>query len=165
MKRNWTKSRSTLCIIGASARPPVTHPPVQLLSVMFEGCQGMSWIGHPWLPRGARHAWSCTLRKLYFLSYWMGYDHGDSFPFDFEPNGIPFGSKSKGKLSPRSYPIQFERKRNTSNLSVGQKESAAGSARNTPPCVGSVRWRHLCCGGRDGNCRNLAPGKKISVSG
>ena len=26
---------------------------------------------------------------------WMGYDRGDSFPFDFEPNGIPFGSKSK----------------------------------------------------------------------
>ena len=31
----------------------------------------------------------------------MGYDDGDSFPFDFEPNGIPFDSKSKGKLSPR----------------------------------------------------------------
>ena len=40
----------------------------------------------------------------------MGYDRGDSFPFDVEPNGIPFGSKSKRKLSPRSYPIQFERK-------------------------------------------------------
>ena len=39
----------------------------------------------------------------------MGYDRGDSFPFNFESNGIPFGSKSKGKLSPRSYPIQFER--------------------------------------------------------
>ena len=24
----------------------------------------------------------------------MGYDRGDSFPFDFEPNGIPFGSKA-----------------------------------------------------------------------
>ena len=24
----------------------------------------------------------------------MGYDRGDSFPFDFKPNGIPFGSKS-----------------------------------------------------------------------
>ena len=48
----------------------------------------------------------------------MGYDRGDSFPFDFEPNGNPFGSKSKGKLSPRSYPIQFERKWNTSFLSV-----------------------------------------------
>ena len=28
----------------------------------------------------------------------MGYDRGDSFPFDFEPNGFPFGSKLKGKL-------------------------------------------------------------------
>ena len=28
----------------------------------------------------------------------MGYDRGDSFPFDFEPNGFAFGSKSKGKL-------------------------------------------------------------------
>ena len=28
----------------------------------------------------------------------MGYDRGDSFYFDFEPNGISFGSKSKGKL-------------------------------------------------------------------
>ena len=33
-------------------------------------------------------------RKLdfHFLSYWMGYDRGDSFPFDFEPNEIPFGT-------------------------------------------------------------------------
>ena len=37
----------------------------------------------------------------------MGYDGGDSFPFNFELNGIPFGSKSKGKLSPPSYLIQF----------------------------------------------------------
>ena len=40
----------------------------------------------------------------------MGYDREDSFHFNFESNGIPFGSKSTGKLSPRSYPIQFERK-------------------------------------------------------
>ena len=46
----------------------------------------------------------------------MGYDRGDSF--DFEPNGFPFGSESKGKLFPRLYPIQFERKWNTSFLSV-----------------------------------------------
>ena len=38
----------------------------------------------------------------------MGYDHGDSFPFDFEPNGIPFGSKSKRKLSPWSYLKKME---------------------------------------------------------
>ena len=48
----------------------------------------------------------------------MEYDRGDSFPFDFEPNGFPSGSKPKGKLSPRSEPIQFERKWNTSFLSV-----------------------------------------------
>ena len=42
-----------------------------------------------------------TLRKLYFrfLSNWMGYDHGVSIPFDFEPNGNPFGSNSREKLS------------------------------------------------------------------
>ena len=40
----------------------------------------------------------------------MGDDGGDSFLIDFESNRIPFGSKSKGKLSPRSYPIQVERK-------------------------------------------------------
>jgi len=33
-----------------------------------------------------------------FLPHLMGYDRGDSFPFDFEPNEIPFSSKSKGKL-------------------------------------------------------------------
>ena len=48
----------------------------------------------------------------------MGYERGDSFPFDFELNGIPFGFKSKGKLSPRSYPIQCERKWKYSFLSA-----------------------------------------------
>ena len=27
----------------------------------------------------------------------MGYDRGESFPYDFEPNRIPFGSRSIGK--------------------------------------------------------------------
>ena len=49
----------------------------------------------------------------------MGYDRGESFSFDFsEANGFPFGSKLNGKLSPRSYPIQFEKKWNTSFISV-----------------------------------------------
>ena len=54
-----------------------------------------------------------TLRKLYFhfLSYWMGYDRGYSFHFDFlNQMEIHLVQKSKGKLSPRSYPIQYERK-------------------------------------------------------
>ena len=25
----------------------------------------------------------------------MGYDRGDSFPFNFEPNGFPFGSENR----------------------------------------------------------------------
>ena len=43
----------------------------------------------------------------------MEYDRGD-----FEPNGFIFGSKSKGKRSPRSYLIQAERKWKYSFLSV-----------------------------------------------
>ena len=38
----------------------------------------------------------------------MEYVRGDSFPYEFEQNRIPLGSKSKGKLSSRSYSIQFE---------------------------------------------------------
>ena len=48
----------------------------------------------------------------------MGYDCGDSYPFDFQLNWFPFGSKSKGELSPRSYPIQCERKWKYSFLGV-----------------------------------------------
>ena len=48
----------------------------------------------------------------------MGYNYDDSFPFDLEPNGIPFGSESEGKLSPRSYPIKCDRKWKHSFLSV-----------------------------------------------
>ena len=48
----------------------------------------------------------------------MGYDRGDINSFDFESNRILFSSKLKGILSPRSYPIQFERKWESSFLSV-----------------------------------------------
>ena len=67
-----------------------------------------------------------ALRKayFYFLSHSMGYDRGDSFPFDFKPNGIPIGSKSKVKLSLRSYPIQCERKLKYSFVSVRMYVSA-----------------------------------------
>ena len=66
-----------------------------------------------------RSSFSYTQKLLfYFLSNWMGYGRGDSFPFDFEPNGFPFCSKSKGKLSPRSYPIQCERNWKYSFVSV-----------------------------------------------
>ena len=51
----------------------------------------------------------------------MGYDRDKSLPFDFEPNGILFGSKSLGKLSPRSYTIHSKRKWKYSFVSVGEK--------------------------------------------
>ena len=47
----------------------------------------------------------------------MEYDRDDSFTFNFEQNGISFGSKSIGKLSSRSYSIQFERKWKSNFLS------------------------------------------------
>ena len=57
----------------------------------------------------------------------MRYDRGDSLPFDFEPNGNPFGSKLKGKLSPQSYPIQCERKWKYSFLSVHAGKTLSNS--------------------------------------
>ena len=55
----------------------------------------------------------------------MGYDRGDSFPCNFESNGVPFYSKLKGKLSPRSYPIKCERKwKHTRFLSVQEELDA-----------------------------------------
>ena len=42
------------------------------------------------------------------LSNSIKYDRSHSFLFDFEPNGIPSSEKWKGKLSPKSYSIQFE---------------------------------------------------------
>ena len=65
----------------------------------------------------------------------MGYDRGDSFPFDFEPIGIPFGLKSKGKLSPRSYPIQCERKWKYSFLSVALSTLPRALCRLIQRCV------------------------------
>ena len=55
-----------------------------------------------------------ALRKLYFyfLSRWMGYDRGDSFPFDFEPNGIPFGSNRKQNCHHDHIPFSVKGNRN-----------------------------------------------------
>ena len=36
-----------------------------------------------------------TIFPFNFISHWMGYDRGDSFPFDFEPNGDPFRSENR----------------------------------------------------------------------
>ena len=71
------------------------------------------------------------LRKLNFnfLSNQMGYNRGDSFPFDFEQHGISFSSKSKGKLSPQLFPIRYERKLKSSlffSLRVSLQEQING---------------------------------------
>ena len=63
----------------------------------------------------------------------MGYDRGHSFPFYFKPNGTPFGSKLEGKLSPRSYPIQCERKCKHSFLSVIFKKMSISLLIDLPP--------------------------------
>ena len=34
-------------------------------------------------------------------------DRGDSFPFDFEPNGIPFGSENRTESCPHDHLIPF----------------------------------------------------------
>ena len=41
----------------------------------------------------------------------MGYDRGDMFPFDFEPNGIPFVSENRKETCPHDH-IPFNLKGN-----------------------------------------------------
>ena len=61
----------------------------------------------------------------------MGYDRRDSFPFNYEPNGILFGAKSKGRLSPQSYPIQFESKWKYSFLSAEIENNRKNAHKST----------------------------------
>ena len=63
----------------------------------------------------------------------------DQIPFYYEPNGFPFGSKSKGKLSPRSYPIQCERKWKHSSLSAGRKFASGICQQQRNPLLILVR--------------------------
>ena len=74
----------------------------------------------------------------------MGYDCSNSLPFDFEPNGKPFGSKSKGKLLLRSYPIQCERKWKYSFLSVHMPLGLNGAKLGAPlEPMGTMYCREL----------------------
>ena len=89
----------------------------------------------------------------------MGYDLGDSFPFHFEPNRFPFGSKSKGKLSPRSHLIQFERKWKYSFLSV-QRDTAtvretAVSRHSSVYSLKPLDTIELCCSRGFRGCAEL----------
>ena len=57
----------------------------------------------------------------FFLLFFYCLSISQLYLIDFEPNGIPFGSKSKRKLSPRSHPSQCGRKWKHSFL--GTKEN------------------------------------------
>ena len=48
-----------------------------------------------YMPRGSEPLIQPRSKKTVFLSHLMEYDRGESFPFDFEPNGIPFGSENR----------------------------------------------------------------------
>ena len=69
---------------------------------------------------------ACVIGEVHWENYcsisfhieWDMIVYSDSIPFDFDTNRISFGSKSIGKLSLRSYPIQCEKKWNHSFLSV-----------------------------------------------
>ena len=74
----------------------------------------------------------------------MGYDHGDSFPFDFEPNGFPFGLKSKVELFPRSNPIQLERKWNTSFLSIHTYKLTEKLSQKGPVQTWPLQIEYVC---------------------
>ena len=86
----------------------------------------------------------------------MGYDRGDSFPFDFEPNGIPFGLNSKGNLSPPSYPIHCERKWKYSFLSARQNFGVALQFKLT-----ESRKLNLASNLKDLNLDKLVWGNKV----
>ena len=80
-----------------------------------------NWEGSKWTGKSGVTTpdFAHTEKTIFpFLSCWMGFDRGDIFPFDFEPNWNPLDLKSKGKLSPRSYSIQCEKKWKYSFLSV-----------------------------------------------
>ena len=54
----------------------------------------------------------------------MGYDRKDIFPFDFEINGIPFGSKNRMENSPHDHiPFNVKGKGNTAFSVIDRKTS------------------------------------------
>ena len=59
----------------------------------------------------------------------MGYDRGDSFPFDFEPNGFLFGSENRKENCHHDH-IPFN---------VKGKEDLVFSAREGSPCIAPYR--------------------------
>ena len=74
----------------------------------------------------------------------MGYDRGNSFPFDFEPNEIPFGSKLKGNCHHDHIPFNAKRKRNI--VMSGHRVPArriVGSGNGAVKCFEEKRRLHV----------------------
>ena len=67
-----------------------------------------------------------------FLGLFYLFDRGDTFTFDVGPNGIFVWSKSKGKLSPRSYSLQFEKEYKSIFLRVSPAETLSKHILETP---------------------------------
>jgi len=94
--------------LRALLKLPVHH------TIVFKGLRRiLNWS--PIVPRDASLFESrCTLRELafHFLSHWMGSNFGDRFPFDFEPNGNPFGLNSLSILNQMEIHLVQNRKEN-----------------------------------------------------
>ena len=67
---------------------------LKVISCSFQTCKGNHALGK---------------LVFHFFSNWIGHDRGDSFPFDFEPNGIPFGSENRMKNCHHDH-VQFNMK-------------------------------------------------------
>ena len=109
-------------------RKPLGTPlnPSIRLCCDVRGVTGVPSIGPPWCREMLISRTAISLSVTFFPVWQSFYTGKTIFPFPFtlngiwslwqfsfrfsEPNGFPIGSKSKGKLSARSYPIEFESK-------------------------------------------------------
>ena len=67
-----------------------------------------------------------------------------NFPFDFEPNGILFGSKSKGKLSPLSYHMWKEIEYEFSQCTVRETKKVLNMSYHRLCTKFKVNYRLTC---------------------
>ena len=84
------------------------------------------------------NCFDCEYMTVDFYLLFYIRQFGDSFLFDFERNGIPFGSNSKGKLWPRSCPIQCDRKWKYSFLSPWGLDGAPINHEERLQCLSSI---------------------------
>ena len=99
---------------GAPIKSPLLNPQNISAVMVQRGSKGLS-IVPPCLPRHSKKTSIPFPFKSNGIRSWWQF----SFRFWTKWNSVWF-RKSEGKLSPRSYPIQYERKWNTSFLSALQ---------------------------------------------